>query len=89
VNARDAAPEGDTSGRGLRSTRDSASLSQARPHITFEIPPRSDQPYLFRRDFVNAIRTAIGKAQIEGEIDAALAVECLKALLVASPEPAI
>jgi hypothetical protein len=85
VNARDAAPEGDTSGRGLRSTGDSASLSQARPHITIEIPPQSEQPHVFRREFLGAIRKAIGDAQIRGDVGAELAIECCKALPPATP----
>ena len=54
--------------------------------LSFEIPPPSDQPHVFQRNFLNAIRSAIGKAQIAGDIDAQLAVECFKALPPVKPE---
>jgi hypothetical protein len=54
--------------------------------ITFEIPPASEQSFIFRREFLGAIRTAIGNAQIAGEIDAELAIACCKALPPAIPD---
>jgi hypothetical protein len=48
--------------------------------IVFNVPPPSDSSFLFRRAFLDAIRTAISKAQIAGEIDAQTAIECFKAL---------
>jgi hypothetical protein len=48
--------------------------------IRFTIPSAADSAFLFRRAFLGAIRKAIGDAQIRGEIDAELAVECCKAL---------
>lgn len=48
--------------------------------ITVEIPACADTAFLFRRAFLGAIRKAIGHAQISGDIDAAIAVECFKAL---------
>jgi hypothetical protein len=53
--------------------------------ITFTIPPPADSPFLFRRAFLEAIRSAISEAQILGEIDAAMALECFKALPVPPP----
>jgi hypothetical protein len=54
--------------------------------ITFEIPPAADSPFLFRRAFLAAIRTAISQAQIDCRIDAAIAVECNRALPPATPD---
>jgi hypothetical protein len=48
--------------------------------IAVEIPPAPENAFLFRRAFLGAIRKAIGDAQIAGDIDAATAVECFKAL---------
>jgi hypothetical protein len=48
--------------------------------ITVEIPSTSEQPFLFQRAFLGAIRKAIGEAQIAGKIDAATAVACNRAL---------
>jgi hypothetical protein len=48
--------------------------------IVVEIPARNADPFLFRREFLRRIRLAINLAQIDGEINAAIAVECLKAL---------
>lgn len=52
--------------------------------VTFEIPPPAD-PFLFRRALLEAIRLAIGEAQVAGKIDAATAVACFRAL--PTPEP--
>jgi hypothetical protein len=54
--------------------------------ICFEMPAPSNQPHIFRREFLGAIRKAIGEAQSAGDIDAAIAVECFKALPPATPE---
>lgn len=57
--------------------------------ITIEIPPAAENGFIFRRAFVHAIRLAIGAAQINGDIDAQTAIECLRALQPASAdEPA-
>lgn len=56
--------------------------------IRFEIPPPSDQPFLFQRAFLHAIRKAIGEAHIAGEIDAATAVACNRALPAETPDKA-
>lgn len=53
--------------------------------ITIEIPPLSDQPFIFRRAFLGAVRTAISQAQIAGRIDVELAVACFRALPIAEP----
>jgi hypothetical protein len=57
----------------------------AAPSLTFQIPPAGDSPFKFRRAFLTAIRDAIAKAQIAGDIDAPLAVECFRALPMAEP----
>jgi hypothetical protein len=56
--------------------------------ITVEIiiPPRGADPFQFRREFLRRIRAAVGQAQIDGELDAAIAVECFKALPPASTD---
>jgi hypothetical protein len=43
---------------------------------------------ILRRNFLSAIRAAIGKARIAGDIEATLAVECFKALPPVSPDRA-
>jgi hypothetical protein len=48
--------------------------------ITFELPAAGDSPFIFRRRFLGAIRDAIAHAQINGEVDAEIAVECFKSL---------
>jgi hypothetical protein len=50
------------------------------PALAVQIPAAADSPFLFRREFIHAIRAAIGAAQIAGDIDAQTAVECMKAL---------
>jgi hypothetical protein len=50
--------------------------------ITVEIPPQAENTFIFRRAFLNAIRLAISREQIAGNIDVAVAVECMKALPV-------
>ena len=55
--------------------------------ITVELPPPADSQFLFSREFLNAIRLAISKAQIRGDIDAPLAVACFKSLPVQEPRP--
>jgi hypothetical protein len=54
--------------------------------FTFEMPPAADSQFLFRRAFLAAIRKAISEAHIRGEISAAIAVECNRAL-PAEPMP--
>jgi hypothetical protein len=56
--------------------------------ITFEIPPLADA-FIFRRDILANIRAAIGRAQVDGEIAAAVAVACLRALPPPSPDKAV
>jgi hypothetical protein len=53
--------------------------------FTFTVPPAGESTFLFRRAFVGAIRDAIAKKQIAGEIDAPLAVEMFRALPVEEP----
>jgi hypothetical protein len=53
--------------------------------ITFTIPAPADSPFLFRRAFIAAIRSAIAAAQTAGEPDVDVAVACFKALPPADP----
>jgi hypothetical protein len=53
--------------------------------VTITIPRLAENAYLFRRDFVAAIRGAISYAQIAGTIDTDAAVACFNALPVAEP----
>lgn len=53
--------------------------------IAFEIPPLNENAFLFRREFLAAIRGAISSAQIAGRIDVDLAVACFRALPIAEP----
>ena len=69
--------------RKTRRSVDSGKAPIQRPVIAFEIPPSAESPFIFRREFLAAIRASVGKAQIRGEISAAIAVECNRAL----PEP--
>jgi hypothetical protein len=55
-------------------------------NITITIPPAAESPFLFRRAFLAAIRSAISQAQIAGELEAAVVVECFKALPPATPD---
>ncbi len=54
--------------------------------IAVNMPAPAESPFLFRRAFLNAIRTAISQAQIDGRIDAATAVACNRALPPATPD---
>jgi hypothetical protein len=64
----------------------SAKGAAPRAHtVVFTIPPLCEQPHVFRRELLNAIRLAISSAQVAGTIDTAVAVECLKALPIAEP----
>jgi len=53
--------------------------------ITFTIPGPADSPFLFRRAFIAAIRSAIAAAQTAGVLDTDRAVACFKALPPADP----
>jgi hypothetical protein len=53
--------------------------------FTFTVPSAALMPFQFRRAFVSAIRDAIARAQIEGRIDAPLAVEMFRALPIKEP----
>jgi len=53
--------------------------------ITFTVPPPSNSPFIFRRAFLGAIRTAISQAHADGMIDVKTAVAALAALPIADP----
>jgi hypothetical protein len=53
--------------------------------IAVTIPPQSDSAFVFRREFLGAIRKAISEAQVAGTIDTDIAVACFKALPIADP----
>jgi hypothetical protein len=78
---------GGAAARDTRRSVDSGKAPIQRPVIAFEIPPSAESPFIFRRDFLAAIRSAISSAQIAGTIDTAVAVACFKALPVVA-EPA-
>jgi hypothetical protein len=53
--------------------------------FVFEVPSATLSPFEFRRAFVSAIRDAIAGAQLDGRIDAPLAVEMFRALPTQEP----
>jgi hypothetical protein len=55
--------------------------------VTFKIPPPTEQPFLFRAALLNAIRSAISQAHVDGSIDVATAVRCLSALPMPADSP--
>jgi hypothetical protein len=53
--------------------------------FVFTVPSATLSPFGFRRAFVSAIRSAIADAQLDGRVDAPLAVEMFRALPIEEP----
>jgi hypothetical protein len=55
--------------------------------VRFTIPSPADNAFLFRRALLDAIRSAISQAHVDGVLDVATAVRCLAALPMPADPP--
>jgi len=53
--------------------------------ITFTVPPAGEKPSEYRRVLLETIRDALAHAHFDGQLDAARAEECYRALPIEEP----